>query len=68
MAKDVAPYSIGVGNRARHIKYRFTPEQIAALLEIRWWDRPIEKIREAWPLLLSRQIDAFIAKYRSSAI
>src|SRR3954469_6764451 len=32
--KDVAPVAIGGGNPAKVIRYRFSPEQIAALLEI----------------------------------
>lgn len=63
VAKDVPPYAIVVGNPARVVRYRFSEEQIAALLEIRWWDWPMEKIRGAWPLLLNNDIDAFIQAY-----
>ena len=41
VVKDVEPYSIVGGNPAKHIRYRFTPEQIASLLKISWWDWPI---------------------------
>lgn len=63
VTKSVPAYSIVAGNPARVAKYRFSEEQIEALLDIRWWDWPIEKIREAWPLLLSSDIDAFIRAY-----
>jgi virginiamycin A acetyltransferase len=66
VAKGVPPYSILAGNPARHIRYRFSEAQIAALLRIRWWDWPIEKIREAWPLLLRDNVDAFIRAYGKS--
>ena len=44
VTKDVAPFSIVGGNPAKEIRKRFKEEQIEALLEIRWWDWPIEKI------------------------
>jgi hypothetical protein len=59
--KDVPPYAIVGGNPAKVIRYRFTPEQIEALLEIRWWDWPDELVVEATPLLCGTDIDAFIA-------
>ena len=44
VSRDVAPYSIVGGNPAREIRKRFSDEKIKDLLEIRWWDWPIEKI------------------------
>lgn len=38
VVKDVAPYSIVGGNPAKHIKFRFTEEQIKSLLQIQWWN------------------------------
>lgn len=49
--KDVEPYSIVGGNPAKFIKYRFDREIIDALLEMKWWDLPDEKINEILPLL-----------------
>ena len=37
VTKDVPPYAIVGGNPARVIRYRFEPEQIAALQELAWW-------------------------------
>ena len=45
VTKDVPPYAIVVGVPARIIRYRFSPEIIEALLELRWWDLPLEKIQ-----------------------
>ncbi|MEG1559370.1 MAG: CatB-related O-acetyltransferase [Clostridia bacterium] len=46
VTKDVPPYAVVGGIPAKVIKYRFNEEQIKALLEIKWWDRPIEWIKE----------------------
>ena len=45
VTKDVPPYAIVGGVPAKLIRYRFSPEIIEALLELRWWDLPIEKIK-----------------------
>jgi acetyltransferase-like isoleucine patch superfamily enzyme len=60
VTKDVPPYAIVGGNPAKLIRYRFSEEQIAALLEIRWWEWPDEKVRAAVPWLESEDVDAFI--------
>jgi acetyltransferase-like isoleucine patch superfamily enzyme len=64
VTKDVPPYAIVGGNPARLIRYRFDEAQIEALLEIRWWDWPQAKVREAVPLLAADDVDAFIAYAR----
>lgn len=45
VAKNVEPYSIVVGNPAREVRKRFDDKTIKKLLEIRWWDWPIGKIK-----------------------
>jgi len=40
VAKSVAPYSIVVGNPARHLRFRFDAATVDALLRARWWDWP----------------------------
>ena len=37
VTKDVPPYAIVGGNPARVIRFRFDPDQIAALQELAWW-------------------------------
>ena len=44
VVKDVAPYSVVGGNPAKEIKKRFSEEQIARLLDLKWWDWSREKI------------------------
>lgn len=45
VTKNVAPYSIVGGTPAKHIKYRFTQEQIDHLLESKWWLLPLKQIQ-----------------------
>jgi acetyltransferase-like isoleucine patch superfamily enzyme len=63
VARDVAAYTVASGNPARAIRQRFAPNHIQALLEIRWWDWPLDKIDAEIPLLLSGSIDEFIARH-----
>ena len=51
VTKDVAPYSIVGGNPAKEIKKRFSQEEIDFLLDIQWWDWPMEKITKYVQLL-----------------
>ena len=46
VTKDVPPYTIVGGNPAKEIRRRFSDSEIAHLLQLRWWDWPIEKITE----------------------
>lgn len=46
VTKDVKPYEIVGGVPAKHIKYRFSDEEIKKLQELKWWDWEIEKIRK----------------------
>lgn len=44
VTKDVEPYSIVGGNPAKLIRKRFSEQRIADLLEMKWWNWPVEKI------------------------
>ena len=43
---DVPAFAIVAGNPARILRYRFSPDIVARLLRIRWWDWPDEQVRE----------------------
>ena len=58
VVKDVAPYTIVGGNPAKLVKRRFSDEVTAALLDIRWWDWPIEVIEENLRLITGNDIEA----------
>jgi acetyltransferase-like isoleucine patch superfamily enzyme len=45
VTKDVAPYAIAGGNPAKHIRYRFGEDVRNLLLELKWWELPLEEIR-----------------------
>jgi carbonic anhydrase/acetyltransferase-like protein (isoleucine patch superfamily) len=62
VTKDVKAYTICGGNPARHLKDRFTPLQVAELLEIKWWDWEDDKVRNFIPLLMSDNVGDFIKK------
>lgn len=61
VTRDVAPYAIVAGNPARLIRHRFSPEIIEALLAIRWWDWPDEKIQAYRDEFLG-PIEVFVAR------
>lgn len=42
--KNVKPYSVVGGNPAEFLFYRFKKETVDLLLELKWWDYPIEKL------------------------
>jgi acetyltransferase-like isoleucine patch superfamily enzyme len=44
VSRDVPPYSIVAGNPAQVIRHRFTPLTIEFLLNLQWWNWPLEKI------------------------
>ena len=45
VTKDVPPYTIAGGVPAKAIRKRFAEDTTSALLKIRWWDWPEERIR-----------------------
>ncbi len=56
VVKDVEPYEVVGGNPARHIKFRFSQEQIEKLLAESWWNWPLDQIKEKRDYLTSEII------------
>ncbi|MGF1734460.1 CatB-related O-acetyltransferase [Photobacterium satsumensis] len=56
ITKNVEPYSVVVGNN-HVIKKRFSEASIQSLLVIKWWDWPLEHIKNAMSLLCSGKIE-----------
>lgn len=53
----VDAYSVVVGNPSREVKKRFSDEQIDKLLEMKWWNWSIDKIRQHLQVISSSNID-----------
>ncbi|MBE6529182.1 MAG: CatB-related O-acetyltransferase [Ruminococcaceae bacterium] len=51
VGKNIAPYTIAVGNPIKEIRRRFDDEMIELLLRFKWWDRSIDEINRLIPLL-----------------
>lgn len=58
VTEDVAPYTIVGGVPARPIRRRFPEETISALLRLRWWDWPKDKIAQNLPAIQSGSVAA----------
>jgi len=50
VTRDVEPYAIVGGVPARVIRYRYDAAAVALLLELCWWNWPLDKLRRAAPL------------------
>ena len=57
VTKDVAPYEVVGSNPAKHIKFRFSDDQISKLSEMQWWHWSDQQLSGAMPLLCSADID-----------
>lgn len=58
VTRDVPPYSIVGGNPAQLLRQRFSDELIARLLQVAWWDWPVEKISRNLQVIMAADIDA----------
>lgn len=68
VTRDVEPYAIVGGNPAASIKKRFGDEDVSLLLEMNWWDWPIDAIQAAMPLLCSSDIAGLHRFWRTLAM
>ncbi len=66
VTKSVPPYAIVAGVPAKVIGYRFSDEIIAELLELKWWDWPMDKIKANWKLLSSDLTPEIIEELKKS--
>ena len=67
VTKDVSPFCIHAGNPAKFIRKRFDDDIIELLLQIKWWDWSLEKMKDNKDLfeidLSSAESKAILAKY-----
>lgn len=62
ITKDVPDYAVVAGVPARIIRFRYSPEEIAALNKIAWWDWTDDEIRERYDDFYL-PVNEFIRKY-----
>lgn len=50
VTKDVPPYAVVGGVPAKVLKYRYDEDTIKFLLDLKWWDKDINWLKENWCL------------------
>ncbi len=65
VARDVPAYGVVVGNPGRVVRRRFDEATIAALLDLRWWDLPQDRVAGIARLLQSDRVEDLIAALRA---
>jgi acetyltransferase-like isoleucine patch superfamily enzyme len=55
VTRDVPPYAIVTGVPAKIRRYRFSDEAIEYLLELKWWDLPIENIKTMREIIAAKE-------------
>ncbi|MCX6224367.1 MAG: CatB-related O-acetyltransferase [Bacteroidia bacterium] len=63
VTKSVKPYEVVGGNPSKHIRFRFSEENIEKLLKIQWWNWEISKIIENIELLTSDDLLTFLDRH-----
>ncbi|WP_303852778.1 DapH/DapD/GlmU-related protein [Bartonella apis] len=64
VTKDVIPYEIVGGVPAKRIRMRFPDYIIQALLDLCWWNWPLNTLYEAIPDMQKLSAEEFIAKWK----
>jgi virginiamycin A acetyltransferase len=65
VTSDVPPYTVVGGNPAKVIRSRYDDTTVARLLQLAWWDWPVDAITEAIPLISQADVDALASFGRS---
>ena len=64
VGRDVAPYTIVIGNPVQVLRKRFDDDLVDLLLQLKWWDRSIEEINTLIPILTSSDLDTVRTKLK----
>lgn len=65
VGSNVSSYTIVAGNPAKKIRNRFDDELTELLLKFKWWDKPVEKIKNLIPILTSNNLNDVKTKIRN---
>ena len=68
VTKNVGSYEIWGGNPARLIKKRFENEDIAKLLQIKWWDWNLETLKRNLQYLRSADVATLWKKFQDKTL
>lgn len=60
VTRDVPPYAVVSGNPAQIVRTRFSPEIVARLEAVAWWNWDDERIKQHLPKLLSGELEQFL--------
>ncbi len=60
VAHDVPPFAVSAGNPARVVRRRYPRDEIDRLLEVAWWDWPVEKVTRHARTILAGTVDALV--------
>ena len=63
VTKDVAPYTIVVGNPAHPVRRRFPEDVSERLLALAWWDWDHERLRLALPDFRGLGVEGFLERH-----
>ncbi|SUQ34161.1 acetyltransferase [Vibrio vulnificus] len=66
VTKDVAPYEVVGSNPAKHIKFRFSPQEIEMLQEMQWWQWSDEQLGRCMALMCSADIEGLYLWWKQS--
>ncbi|MFY0680737.1 MAG: CatB-related O-acetyltransferase [Thalassovita sp.] len=58
VSRDVPAYCVVAGNPGQIVRQRFDDRVIEVLLALRWWDLPIDQIKDILPVLASADVVA----------
>lgn len=61
VTKDVAPYTVVGGNPTKLIRKRFNDHEIEQLVNLAWWDWPIDKITKNLPIIIVGDVQALVS-------
>ncbi|HHC6510759.1 TPA: type C chloramphenicol O-acetyltransferase [Vibrio parahaemolyticus] len=67
VTKDVQPYSVVVGSN-QVVRQRFSDKEIETLLNIQWWNWPIEHIKQVMKVMCSSQVGALADYYQEHIV